>query len=91
MAINDIGYSYFTALICRTNRPASGTNSRGKWNSPEGERVSEYNQRVTVQGLVSSSIAPMTVRLYRIKSSASPPEGIYHCMIRDNVNTIHRT
>ena len=41
-----------------------------------------------MQGLVSSR-APMTVRLFRITTS-SPPEGIYHCMIRDNVNTIHR-
>ena len=89
VAINDIGYFLPFALICHTNRPVSGTNSGGNWYSPEGERVSGYHQTITVQGLVSSR-ASMTVGLYRRTSSSPPPKGIYHCMIRDNVNTIHR-
>ena len=32
----------------------------------------------------------MAVRLFRRTSFSSPLERIYHCMIRDNVNTIHR-
>ena len=86
MAISDIGTSSDSALICHTNRPASGGNSGGDWYSPVGTRVLGVNERNIVRGLAKNR-APMMVRLFRRANDASPEEGIYQCVIEDAVHT----
>ena len=85
VASSDIGSWYNSPLICHTNRPASRGNSGGDWYNPEGERIGEAS---TVQGLASLRDR-MHVRLYRT-GFALPPEGIYHCEIRDILNIKHQ-
>ena len=70
--ISDIGSSDTTALLCHTNRPASGgTNSGGDWFTPDGIRVGDPGS-TDVPGFERNR-GPMVVRLRR--SVSSPDEG----------------
>ena len=82
VTISDIGTSNDSALLCHTNRPASGGNSGGNWYSPVGTRVLGVYERNGVKGLVRNR-APMMVRLFKKTINASPLEGIYQCVIND--------
>ena len=83
--ISDIGSNDTTALLCHTNRPASGGNSGGHWFAPDGTPV----------GVVASTIVPgfgrsrgqMIVRLRR-SSNTAPDEGIYKCSVDDAAETL---
>ena len=87
VAISDIGTTDDSALICHTDRLASGRDSGGNWFGPNGNRVSGINQDSTVQGLARNR-APMIVRLKR-RPGSSPKEGIYHCVIEDSQSVEH--
>ena len=79
--ISDIGSSDTTALVCHTNRPASGgANSGGDWFAPDGTRVGTVGSS-DVPG-VERSRGPMVVRLRRISGTA-PDEGIHRCTIQE--------
>ena len=83
--ISGIGSTDDSALLCHTNfpPPSGSTNSGGNWWAPNGTRV-HYSD---VPGFVRNR-APMVVRL--IRTSGTPPEGIYQCSIMDgeDVNQI---
>ena len=79
--MSDIGSTDNTALLCHTNRPASGgeVNSGGDWFAPDGDKVG---------GLTSTDVpgfgrnrGDMIVRLRR--NTGTPEEGIYHCEVED--------
>ena len=72
-----------TALLCRTNKPASGSNSGGDWFAPDGTRVDGTD----VPGFIRNR-DPMVVRLLRNTDTGTPAEGIYHCVIEDTTVTI---
>ena len=81
--ISDIGSTDDTALLCHTNRPppSGQSNSGGDWFAPDNTRVNNND----VPG-VSRNRGDMVVRLYRTRSG-TPPEGLYHCQIRDDTDT----
>ena len=79
-----IDSSDITALLCHTNRPASGAgNSGGDWFAPDGTRVGGPGS-TNVPGFERNK-GPMVVRLRR--SGSSPDEGIYWCEINDATAT----
>ena len=80
--ISDIGSTDNNALLCHTNRPASGGTSGGYWFAPDGENVG---------GIASTDVpgfernrAPMIVRLR--SNDGTPEEGIYRCEVEDADN-----
>ena len=75
---SDIGSSDSTALLCHTNRPASGANSGGDWFAPVGTRV----RGTDVPGFERNR-SPMVVRLRRSTSGSAPNEGIYQCTMNE--------
>ena len=79
--ISDIGSSDTTALLCHTNRPASGANSGGDWFAPDGTRVGGPGS-TDVPGF-GRNRGPMVVRLRR-SNSGSPVQGIYQCTIYED-------
>ena len=83
--ISDIGSDDNTALLCHTNQPPrpGGVNSGGDWFGPDGTRVQDIN----VPGFTRNRGA-MVVRLKR--TSGTPPEGIYQCIIRYAASTLRR-
>ena len=83
--IIDIGYSYRTALLCHTNRPAITSYSYfvGKWLTPERDRV-EYS----TLGF-RSSYDSMPVRLWRNRYG-SADVGIFWCETNDATETLQR-
>ena len=82
--ISNIGSSDATALLCHTNRPASGANSGGDWFVPDGTRVGGPGSS-DVPGFERNR-GPMVVRLRR-SSESSPNEEIYSCTINDVTET----
>ena len=87
MEISDIGYSYRTALLCHTNRPAIRSYTSylvGKWLTPERDRVEYYYY--DGPGFWSE-IDPMVVRLWR-SNYGTPNEGIFVCEIKDATETL---
>ena len=80
--ISDIGFSDNTALLCNTNRPASGDNSGGDWFAPDQTRLAGTD----VPGFRRNR-DPMVVRLLRNTATDPPAEGIYHCVIEDDTLT----
>ena len=83
--ISDIGYSYRTALLCHTNRPAIRSYTShlfGKWLTPERDRVGYYDGT----GLWSD-IYSMAVRLFR-STYGTADEGIFACEIKDATETL---
>ena len=80
--ISDIGSTDNTALLCHTNRPASGGNSGGDWYAPDQTRVAGTD----VAGFRRNR-DPMVVRLLRITATDPPAEGIYDCVTRDDTFT----
>ena len=86
--ISDIGSSDSTALLCHTNRPASGgANSGGNWLAPDGTRVGVPGS-TDVPGLHRNK-GPMVVRLKR-SNSGSVVQGIYHCIVADSKERYQR-
>ena len=82
--ISDIGISDDdTALLCHTNRPASGDTSGGHWFAPDGDRVGIIDS-TDVPGFERNR-SPMLVRLRR--NSGTPNEGIYRCEVNDATET----
>ena len=83
--ISDIGSSDTTALLCHTNRPASGetSTSGGDWFAPDGTRVGGLNSN-DVPGF-GRDRGPMVTRLK--ERSGTPNEGIYWCIISDATET----
>ena len=80
--ISDIGSTGNTALLCHTNKPASGSNSGGDWFAPDGFRVNGNE----VPGFRRRR-GPMVVRLLRNTATDPPAEGIYDCVIEDDTFT----
>ena len=93
MKISDIGSTDDSALICNTNHPANYTNnanryhSGGDWYGPSETRVGGRNSD-DVPGF-GRTRDPMIVRLLRDTATGFPPEGIYHCEVRDDTGTKH--
>ena len=85
--ISDIGSSDSTALLCHTNRHASGANSGGDWFAPDGTRVGGFGS-TDILGFERNR-GPMVVRLRRRTSDSSPDEGIYICVISDATDILH--
>ena len=83
--ISDIGSSDTTALLCHTNRPASGANSGGDWFAPDGTRVGGPGS-TDVPGFERNR-GPMVVRLRR-STSTTPDEGMYYCTVYDITGTL---
>ena len=83
LMVSDIGSTEGTALLCHTNRPASGGNSGGDWFAPDGDKVGSVGS-TTVPGF-GRNRAPMIVRLRR--NAGTPEEGIYHCEVGDATMT----
>ena len=82
--MSDIGISDDdTALVCHTNRPASGATSGGDWFAPDRTRVGTLGLS-TVPGF-DRTRGPMVVRLRR--NSGAPDEGIYWCDVNDAAET----
>ena len=82
--ISDIGYTVITALLCHTNRspPYDGRDhSGGEWLAPDGIIVYQDD----VPGFAKNR-DPMVLRLYRVVTG-TPAEGIYHCVIEDDIFT----
>ena len=83
--ISDIGYSYSTALLCHTNRPAIKSyilyDIVGNWLTPEKDRVQYYNNGFR------SNRDPMAVRLRR-STYGTADEGIFWCEIKDATETL---
>ena len=71
-----------TALLCHTNKPASGANSGGDWFAPDGTRVNGNE----VPGFTRDR-KPMVVRLLRNSASGAPADGMYYCVIEDDALT----
>ena len=87
VVISDIGSTDDTALICHTNRPATMNNnadSGGNWFGPDGTRV----DTTAVPGFRRNR-GPMMVRLLRNTATGTPSEGIYHCLVEDDMLTAH--
>ena len=85
MTIGEIGSTDDTALLCHTNNPhpaGSGT-SGGDWFGPDGTRVLGEHEHNSVPGFVRNR-GPNVVRLKR-SSSIIQPEGIYKCVIQDDI------
>ena len=85
MAIGEIGSTDDTALLCHTNKPPypdSGT-SGGDWFGPNGTRVLGEHEHNGVPGFVRDR-GSNVVRLKR-SSSTNQPEGIYKCIIQDDI------
>ena len=79
VVISDIGSTDNTALICRTNHLPlceDSVNSGGNWFDPNGTTVNSND----VPGFRRNRIIGI-VRLFR--STGSPPEGIYSCIVQD--------
>ena len=87
VVISDIGSTDDTALICHTNRPnilgQTNPNSGGDWFAPDETRVTG-----TVVPGFKRNRGPMIVRLLRNTATDPPSEGIYHCLVGDDTNTI---
>ncbi|CAI8031312.1 hypothetical protein GBAR_LOCUS17787 [Geodia barretti] len=84
VAINDIGSTDNTALLCHTNRPPPNSgNSGGNWYAPDMTRIN-YDE---ING-VARNRGPTIVRLKRTTSTGTPPEGIYLCEIMDAAFTL---
>ena len=85
---SDIGtVSGDTALICHTNRPTTTPatdNDNGDFYAPDGTRL-QFSS-----GPVRRSRGDMIVRLYRFPSEGDPDEGIYHCEIEDDTDTLQK-
>ena len=79
--MSDIGSTDITALHCHTNHP--DPNSRGDWISPDVTRVSGG----TVPGFRITQ-SPTLVRLLR--TSDTPQEGIYQCVVENNTALLQR-
>ena len=85
--IDDIGFTGDTALLCRTNRPATLTNddgnphSGGDWFAPDQTKV----RSTDVPGFAKNRGSGV-LRLYRV-FTGTPAEGIYHCVIEDDTFT----
>ena len=83
--ISGIGSTDDSALLCHTNfpPPSGSPHSGGNWWAPDGTRVHNSD----VPGFARNR-GPMVVRL--IRTSGTPPEGIYQCSIMDgeDVNQI---
>ena len=74
--ISRIGSTDDSALLCHTNfPPPPGSYSGGDWFAPDGTRV--FGTDVP---RVTRNRGAMVVRL---KSSGTPPEGVYRCTIHD--------
>ena len=93
MIISDIGSDGDdTALLCHTNHPADtpggtdGMNSGGAWFKPGGSEVLSGASSVGFRRNRGS----MVVRLYRNTATDPPVEGMYHCDIQDDTNTLQR-
>ena len=91
MIISDIGSDGDdTALLCHTNHPADITNrhgnmhSGGRWFRPDQTEVGDSGSSVGFRRNRGS----MVVRLYR--NTYPPVEGIYHCEIEDDTDTLQR-
>ena len=86
--ISDIGSSDTTALLCHTNRspPPGSITSGGDWFAPDGNRLGGPGS-TDVPGFERNR-DPMVVRLRR-RTSESPDEGIYICVIIDATDTLH--
>ena len=80
VAFRDIGSTNDAALLCNTNDPPIGANSRGDWYSPDRIRVNND----MVPG-VTRNRGPMVVRLLRNTATGPPSEGMYYCLTR-NIN-----
>ena len=88
VVISDIGSTDATALICHTNRPATLNNnahSGGDWFGPDRMRVDFVG---SVPGFRRNR-GPMMVRLLRNTAIDPPSEGIYHCLVKDDMLTAH--
>ena len=84
--ISDIGSTDDTALVCHTNRPATLNNnadSGGNWFAPDDTRVTGND----VPGFMRRR-GPMMVRLLRDTATGTPSEGIYHCLVEDDTDTL---
>ena len=89
VVISDIGSTDDTALICHTNRPATLNNnahSGGDWFAPSGMTVDFGGN--DVPGFKRNR-GPMMVRLLRNTATGTPSEGIYHCLVEDDMLTAH--
>ena len=92
VVISGIGSTDDTALICYTNRPASGANSGGDWFGPTGIVVGGLTVGThNVPGFMRNR-DPMIVRLLRNTAtdppSGIPSEGIFHCGVEDATFTV---
>ena len=85
--INDIGTTNDNALLCITNRPASGGTSGGDWFAPDGDKVGGLGS-TDVPGF-GRNRGDMVVRLQR-RNTGTPEQGIYHCVVED-ANNIPQT
>ena len=90
VVISDIGSTDDTALICHTNRSADFTNYRGfhsggDWFAPDETTVSFDGN--DVPGFRRNR-SPMIVRLLRNTATDPPSEGIYHCLVKDDIFTL---
>ena len=79
--MSDIGSTDISALNCHTNHP--DPHYRGDWISPDGTRVSSG----TVPGFRITQ-SPTLVRLLR--TSGTPQEGIYQCVVENNTAILQR-
>ena len=84
--ISDIGSTEDTALICHTNRPASGVNSGGNWVGPNGMVVGGATIGVINVPGFRRNRDPMIVRLYRNTATDPPLQGIFHCEVEDDTD-----
>ena len=87
MDISDIGSTDDTALICHTNRRASGANSGGDWVGSNGMVVGGVTIGVSNVPGFRRNRDPMIVRLYRNTITDPPLEGIFHCEVEDDTFT----
>ena len=90
VVISDIGSTDEDSLLCHTNRPPVGANSRGDWYAPDGTRVGTVGT-TDVPGF-GRNRGSMVVRLLRNTDTGTPPEGIYQCSIMDadeNVRNVY--
>ena len=85
VVIGDIGSIDNTALLCHTNKAATG---EGDWFAPDGDKVGGIRESDDVPGF-GRNRGDMVVRLQR-NSGTEPEEGIYHCVVKD-VDNIPQT
>ena len=88
MVISAIGSTNDTALICNTNRIANNDgdqrlHSGGDWFAPDGTRVGGRGSD-DVPGFERNR-GPMMVQLVRNTTTGTPSEGIYYCVVEDDV------